>query len=135
MHRIILTLIASCAGLCAAAGLTRADCVSECQASTYCDAEMNASGECAQRLNDCYINQCNRRTYGAIAYGSKSGAAGWAYDFDDAPSAEKEALKNCGALPQRWHRRSVIEAQTTAVSGVMPSPGSGWLTAASPWST
>ena len=81
------------------AGMTSAaaDCVSACQASTYCDSEMNASGECSRRLNDCYINECNKRTYGSIAYGTQSGAVGWAYDFDDAPSAENEALNNCRA--------------------------------------
>jgi hypothetical protein len=74
-----------------------ADCVSACQASTYCDSEMNASGECGRRLNDCYINECSKKLYGSIAYGHESGAVGWAYDFDDAPSAEKEALKSCSA--------------------------------------
>jgi hypothetical protein len=79
------------------AGTAKADCVSACQASTYCDSEMNASGECGRRLNDCYVNECNKKTYGAIAYGTKSGAVGWSYDFDDAPLAENEALKNCRA--------------------------------------
>ena len=74
-----------------------ADCVSACQASTYCDSEMNASGECGRRLNDCYINECSKRLYGSIAYGQESGAVGWAFDFEDAPSAENEALKNCRA--------------------------------------
>jgi hypothetical protein len=75
----------------------QADCVVACHASTYCDSEMNASGECSRRLNDCYINECNRKTFGAIAYGRQSGAVGWSYDFEDAPSAENEALKNCRA--------------------------------------
>ena len=61
-------------GFCAAAA--KADCVSACQAATYCDSEMNASGECGRRLNDCYINECNKKTYGAIAYGRESGAYG-----------------------------------------------------------
>lgn len=81
----------------AAAAPAAADCVSACQASIYCDSEMNASGECGRRLNDCYINECNKTLYGAIAYGPESGAVGWSYDFMDGPSAEKEALNNCGA--------------------------------------
>ncbi|MDQ7246833.1 DUF4189 domain-containing protein [Dongia sedimenti] len=79
------------------ASAAQADCVSACQASTYCDSEMNASGECGRRLNDCYISECNKKTYGSIAYGRKSGAFGWSHGFDDAPSAENEALKNCRA--------------------------------------
>ena len=79
----------------ASIGVARADCVSACQASTYCDSEMNASGECGRKLNDCYINECNRKTYGAIAYGAKSGAYGFSHDFDDAASAENEALTTC----------------------------------------
>jgi hypothetical protein len=83
------------AGLCT--GAAEADCVSACQASTYCDSEMNASGECGRRLNDCYINECSKKTYGSIAYGAESGAVGWSYDFDNAPAAEDEALNNCRA--------------------------------------
>jgi hypothetical protein len=70
-------------GLCLAVDRAEANCVSTCQASTYCDSEMNASGECSRRLNDCYSNACNKRLYGAIAYGTQSGAYGWSYDFDD----------------------------------------------------
>jgi hypothetical protein len=91
--RVFFTLI----GLGLFAGTAKADCVSACQASTYCDSEMNASGECGRRLNDCYINECNKKTYGAIAYGTKSGAYGWSHDFEDAPSAENEALNQCRA--------------------------------------
>jgi hypothetical protein len=83
--------------LAAAAAPATADCVSACQASTYCDSEMNASGECGRRLNDCYINECNKTLYGAIAYGTESGSYGYSYDFADGPSAEKEALRNCNA--------------------------------------
>ena len=76
-----------------------ADCVSECQASTYCDSEMNASGECGRALNDCYRSQCNRptRLYGAIAYGAGSMAYGYAYDLPDAAAANRKALANCAA--------------------------------------
>ena len=93
------SIISCLAGLAivATSGGTQADCVSACQAATYCDSEMNASGECGRRLNDCYINECNRKTYGAIAYGAKSHAFGWSNDFDDAQSAENEAMKSCRA--------------------------------------
>lgn len=76
---------------------TRADCVSECQASTYCDSQMNASGECGRALNNCYLSRCNRpsRLYGAIAYGAGSMAFGYAYDLPDAKAANRRALANC----------------------------------------
>lgn len=82
-------------GLSLFAGTAQADCVSACQASTYCDSEMNASGECGRRLNDCYIDKCNRKRYGALAYDAESGAVGWSYDFDDATGAERKALVGC----------------------------------------
>lgn len=74
-----------------------ADCVADCQSATYCDSQMNASGECGRRLNDCYLSQCKRpsRSYGAIAYGAQSTAAGWAYDFGTAGGAHRRALSNC----------------------------------------
>ena len=73
----------------------RADCVSDCEAATYCDSEMHASGECSEKLNECYRQECNRTHYGAIAYGAESGAYGWSNDLYDAPSAESQALVNC----------------------------------------
>jgi hypothetical protein len=84
-----------CLGLLAAASTAQADCVSACQASTYCDSEMNASGECGRRLNDCYINECNKTLYGALAYDAESGAVGWSYDFDNQDDAEQKALSGC----------------------------------------
>ncbi|WP_395020724.1 DUF4189 domain-containing protein [Dongia sp.] len=95
--RVSIPILVAGLGLIAASGLAHADCVSACQAATYCDSEMNASGECGRLLNDCYLNECNKTLYGAIAYGTQSGAVGWSYDFNDAPSAENEALKNCSA--------------------------------------
>lgn len=91
------TLIAALAWLSTGFAPASADCVSACQASTYCDSEMNASGECGRRLNDCYINQCNRKIYRSIAYGRESGAYGWSGDHEDASAAENEALNNCRA--------------------------------------
>jgi serine/threonine-protein kinase len=56
---------------------------------------MHASGECADRLNACYINECNRVRYGAIAYDAKSGAYGWSNDLYNGSAAEQQALANC----------------------------------------
>ena len=79
------------------AAQARADCVSDCQAATYCDSQMNRSGECSSRLNACYASQCKRpsRSYGAIAYGAQSTAAGWAFDLGTAGDAHRRALSNC----------------------------------------
>jgi hypothetical protein len=92
----ILVALAACL-LAAAAPPARADCVSDCQAATYCDSEMTASGECSDRLNQCYAQQCNRpRTrYGAIAWGTRSAAFGYSYDFDSQSGASRRALSDC----------------------------------------
>lgn len=93
--RVSIPILFLCFGLLAAPAA--ADCVSACQASTYCDSEMNGSGECGRRLNDCYINECSKQLYGSIAYGAQSGSHGYSHDFDDAHSAENEALRKCAA--------------------------------------
>ncbi len=119
-----IRVIFVCLALLAPAGMAEADCASACQASTYCDSEMNASGECGRRLNDCYINQCNEKTYGSIAYGRQSGAYGWSHDFDDAPAAENEALKNCSAsgsgdcqvVVDFWNTCAAVAADGATVS-------------------
>jgi hypothetical protein len=75
----------------------RADCVDDCQAATYCDSEMHASGECADKLNACYQRECNRTRYGSIAYDAESRAYGWSNELYDGPAAEAKALSNCKA--------------------------------------
>jgi hypothetical protein len=92
---VFIRVLLAALGLGFFAGAAKADCVSACQASTYCDSEMNASGECGRRLNECYIDACNRKRYGALAYDAESGAVGWSYDFDDAAGAERKALSGC----------------------------------------
>jgi len=84
-------------GLCLVAGTAtvKADCVSACQASTYCDSEMNASGECGRRLNDCYINECSKTLYGALAYDAETGDYGWSADYENQADAEQKALAGC----------------------------------------
>ena len=91
-HAVICLIV----GLSAWSVPARADCVSECQASVYCDSTEGES-ECARKQNDCYLSQCNRPTnrFGAIAYGAGTQAVGWAYDKQDANSAEQTALSFC----------------------------------------
>ena len=75
----------------------RADCVDDCQRATYCDSTMYASGECNDKLNQCYQLECNKSTeaFGAIAYGPDSQAFGYSYDSPDADSASSVAMTNC----------------------------------------
>ncbi len=75
----------------------RADCVDDCQASTYCDDAMHLSGECSELLNQCYQLECNRpsESFGAIAYGASSRAYGYSYDSPNADAAATIALNNC----------------------------------------
>jgi hypothetical protein len=85
------------------AGSARADCVSDCQAATYCG---EGSYECAQLLNTCYLRECGHDNgaaaqrvsgaYGAIAYGRNSAAYGMADSSQDKKTAEKSALRYCG---------------------------------------
>jgi hypothetical protein len=93
--RVSITILLAGLGFILAAGAAEADCVSACQASTYCDSDMNASGECGWRLNDCYINQCNRKLYGALAYDADNRDFGWSADFDNQADAERKALSGC----------------------------------------
>src|ERR1700754_84427 len=83
--------------------LAYADCVSDCQASTYCDG---SSYDCARIINDCYLRECNANNniysrpsiagaYGAIAYDEDSGAYGLADSSPDKSSAKKSAMKYC----------------------------------------
>ena len=58
---LLLPAVGVILALAAAPSPARADCVSDCQASTYCELDMNASGECGRRLNDCYLSQCDNQ--------------------------------------------------------------------------
>ncbi|MFO1060696.1 MAG: DUF4189 domain-containing protein [Dongiaceae bacterium] len=93
----ILAALALAALAAALAPAARADCVSDCQAATYCDSEMTVSGECSDQLNRCYQRECNRaRTrYGAIAWGPQSTAFGFSYDYDSKEDASRRALRDC----------------------------------------
>jgi hypothetical protein len=75
----------------------KADCVDDCQAATYCDSTMHASGECSEKLNQCYQLQCNkpRHAFGAIAYDRNSQAYGYSFNQPDGEAASAVALKNC----------------------------------------
>ncbi|MFI4988474.1 MAG: DUF4189 domain-containing protein [Alphaproteobacteria bacterium] len=48
-------------------------------------------------LRDICVKQCSQPSisYGAIAYDAQSGAAGWAFDFDNSAAADRFALSNC----------------------------------------
>lgn len=78
----------------------RADCVSDCQASTYCGG---SSWECAQDQSACY-RSCqssggggsgDKYAFGAIAYDEDSGAYGLSDGSASEARAEKSAMKFC----------------------------------------
>ena len=96
-ERLLLPALGIIIGVALPTAPAGADCVSDCQASTYCDSDMNASGECGRRLNDCYLSQCNRPrvSYGAIVYGARSQAFGFSFGLANAGAAERRALSNC----------------------------------------
>lgn len=96
------------------AGSSRADCVSDCQASTYCD---NSSQyyDCSERLNDCYLRECRQQgsdtdggsysggAHGAIAYDRKTGAYGLADASNSKRGARKSALAYCRENGRKCH--------------------------------
>lgn len=94
MTALRLTLVL--AVLASIASPVRADCVSDCRASTYCD---NTAGwDCGSRLGDCY-RRCQGAgggvSHGAVAYGKTSQAWGYSYGFADAAGARRKAMSNC----------------------------------------
>ena len=93
---IVLSLLGCLAAVTLVAP-AHADCVDDCQAATYCDSTMYATGECNSKILDCYNQQCNRsqESYGAIAYGAKSQAYGFSFDAGDADSAANTAMTKC----------------------------------------
>lgn len=76
-----------------------ADCVSDCQASTYCGG---SSYDCSRELSMCY-SRCSSDSYdsapageyGAIAYDKDSWAYGLADESPDKDSARKSAMRFC----------------------------------------
>ena len=95
--RTIITSAFACLVLALFASPARADCVDDCQAAIYCDSTMYATGECNDKLSQCYQQQCNKsiEAFGAIAYGPDSQAFGYSYDSPDADSASSVAMSNC----------------------------------------
>jgi hypothetical protein len=77
-------------------GMARADCVDECQRA-YGGCFGPDQDQCLSRLQQCYTQQCNRPhvAYGAIAYGAKSTAYGYAFDKGTQQEAERGALADC----------------------------------------
>jgi hypothetical protein len=58
---------------------------------------MYESGECNEKLDQCYQLECNRpnESFGAIAYGTGSQAFGYAYQSPNEDAASSIALSNC----------------------------------------
>ncbi len=79
-----------------AAPRAMADCVSDCQASTYCGG---SSWDCSQLLNTCYRGCQNAEPvsypWGAFAHDEKSGAWGLSERSTSEARARKSALKFC----------------------------------------
>ena len=98
LNRLPLVVLSVLIGIAAQIAPARAaDCVSACDAATYCDGEMHASGECARKLNQCYITECNKptRSFGALAYSAQSTASGYAFDQPSTAAADRRALTEC----------------------------------------
>ncbi len=95
--RTIMAMAVSGLALLMLAAPARADCVDDCQASTYCDSAMMESGECNDKLDQCYQLECNKpsESFGAIAYGAGSQAYGFSYDSPNEDAASNIALNNC----------------------------------------
>ncbi|HEV8015918.1 MAG TPA: DUF4189 domain-containing protein [Stellaceae bacterium] len=67
----------------------------QAQCSTVCSNYIE--GECSEHTTTCAAPAPPRPDYGAIAYGRKSGAWGYSYNWDTKEDAENNALKNCAA--------------------------------------
>ena len=67
----------------------RADCIDEC-ASAW-------GGYATENAQLCMRLQCNKPSYGAIAYGRTSGAYGYSYSWGSEAKAESVAMQNCAA--------------------------------------
>lgn len=108
----------------------QADCVSDCQASTYCGG---SSWDCAQAQNTCY-RSCNnggggsgdKYAFGAIAYDEDSGAYGLSDGSPSEARAEKSALKFCR---QNGSGCKVVETFSDTCAAIAQDKGgtvAGW---------
>lgn len=61
--------------------------------STMCS--MYVSGQCVEYTQTCETPTRPAHSYGAIAYGSKSQAWGYSYNWDSREKAERVAMQNC----------------------------------------
>ncbi|MGE5200807.1 MAG: hypothetical protein ACM3O6_01965 [Acidobacteriota bacterium] len=79
LGRILCACVGIFFGVIAPNWPAKADCVDDCDISTYCDSQMHASGECASKLQQCYQLECNKPkvVYGAIAYGEECDVKVW----------------------------------------------------------
>jgi hypothetical protein len=109
-----------------------ADCVADCQASTYCGG---GSYECAQLQNECYRRECNSDnepstsghdgSYGAIAYGEDSRAYGLADISPDKESAGKSAMGYCSKYGNDCE---IVESFSNSCASIAENPEGfvGW---------
>jgi hypothetical protein len=65
----------------------------QAQCSTVCSNYIE--GECSEHTTTCAAPAPARPNFGAIAYGRKSGAWGYSYDYDSQAQAEHAAMQNC----------------------------------------
>src|SRR5690348_5290872 len=81
-------------GLCVAGSFASAETVNQCV-----DRCFNGVGDQPghTELRDMCVKECGepKVTFGAIAYGPESEAAGWSYDYETEDEARHAALKNC----------------------------------------
>jgi hypothetical protein len=55
------------------------------------------SGQCVEQMHFCHdAPSAPAHSYGAIAYGRKSGAYGYSFSWADRKKAEATAMRNCG---------------------------------------
>ena len=96
-RHLILITIASLATIAAAAiSPGRADCIDDCMAAQDCS--LNYSGACSSALSSCSaqcMNEQHGPAFGALAFGRKSGAYGYAFNKNSEAAASAFALQKC----------------------------------------
>lgn len=87
MKRIVAMVLGAMAALCVGAAAQAQVCTTTCS--------MYEEGQCVEYEHSCETPEPPKPSYGAIAYGKKSQAYGFSYQWDSEAKAESEALKNC----------------------------------------
>jgi len=126
-----MRLIAALTALLLLASPARADCVSDCQASTYCGG---SSWDCSRELSSCYQG-CNSQgseaksyPFGAIAYGKESRAYGLSDRSVDENRARKSAMKFCS---RHGKDCEIVKTFSNTCAAIAEDPKGvvGWATA------